>query len=281
MKSVQFILRGILIWSGLIVKQVFPMVGPALFTIIMEGMIILGNIGAFFDIDGTLYREGLITEVFKKLIKYELVDSIRWDIEVKPKYLKWDKRMGDYDDYLLGMIEIYKETIRGLDKNHVEFIAKQVISQKGDRVYTYTRSRLEWHRKNGHKVIAISGSPVEIVREMAKKYALDDYRGSVYVLDGQGKYTGEILPMWDSINKEKALMEMAQKYDIDLDSSYAYGDTAGDFTMFKLVGHPICINPTRELLKKVTSSEIKDTATVIVERKDVIYSIDLDSTEII
>jgi hydroxymethylpyrimidine pyrophosphatase-like HAD family hydrolase len=26
-------------------------------------------IAAFFDIDGTLYREGLITEIFKKLIK--------------------------------------------------------------------------------------------------------------------------------------------------------------------------------------------------------------------
>ncbi|MEG0642009.1 MAG: HAD-IB family hydrolase, partial [Clostridium sp.] len=32
----------------------------------------MGNIAAFFDIDGTLYREGLITEVFKKLIKYEI-----------------------------------------------------------------------------------------------------------------------------------------------------------------------------------------------------------------
>ena len=27
------------------------------------------NIAAFFDIDGTIYREGLITEVFKKIIK--------------------------------------------------------------------------------------------------------------------------------------------------------------------------------------------------------------------
>lgn len=30
---------------------------------------------AFFDIDGTIYREGLITEVFKKIIKYDLVDE--------------------------------------------------------------------------------------------------------------------------------------------------------------------------------------------------------------
>ena len=29
---------------------------------------------AFVEIDGTIYREGLITEVFKKIIKYDLVD---------------------------------------------------------------------------------------------------------------------------------------------------------------------------------------------------------------
>ena len=33
------------------------------------------NIAAFFDIDGTLYREGLITEVFKKMIKYEIINQ--------------------------------------------------------------------------------------------------------------------------------------------------------------------------------------------------------------
>ena len=33
------------------------------------------KIAAFFDIDGTIYREGLITEVFKKIIKYELIEE--------------------------------------------------------------------------------------------------------------------------------------------------------------------------------------------------------------
>lgn len=241
----------------------------------------MGNIGAFFDIDGTLYREGLITEVFKKLIKYEIVDPMRWHTDVKPKYLKWDKRMGDYDDYLLGMIEIYKQTVLGLHKSQVEFIAKQVINQKGDRVYTYTRNRLEWHRTMGHKVIAISGSPVEIVREMAKKYGLDDYRGSIYVLNNEDMYSGEIIPMWDSVNKEKAVLDMQEKYDIDLSQSYSYGDTAGDYSMLSLVGNPVCINPTRELLKKVLSSLLKDRIKIIVERKDVTYSIKPDLIDIL
>ena len=43
---------------------------------------------AFFDIDGTLYREGLITEVFKKFITHELVDENKWHDEVKPSFMK-------------------------------------------------------------------------------------------------------------------------------------------------------------------------------------------------
>ena len=54
----------------------------------------MGKIAAFFDIDGTIYREGLITEVFKKIIKYELVDEEKWQNDVRPAYLKWDRRQG-------------------------------------------------------------------------------------------------------------------------------------------------------------------------------------------
>jgi HAD superfamily hydrolase (TIGR01490 family) len=222
----------------------------------------MGNIGAFFDIDGTIYREGLITEVFKKLIKYELVDPMRWHAEVKPKYIRWDKRIGDYDDYLLGMVDIYKETLTGLYKNQIEFIAKKVIDQKGDRVYTYTRDRIDWHKKNNHKLIAISGSPIEIVREMSKKYGIDVYRGSIYVLDENGIYTGDIIPMWDSKSKEKAMKDIAKDYDIDLSLSY-----------------PICINPTKELLKKVIEDEVNDRIKIIVERKDVVYTMNTDCVD--
>ena len=33
------------------------------------------NTAAFFDIDGTIYRDSLMVEHFKKLIKYEVVDE--------------------------------------------------------------------------------------------------------------------------------------------------------------------------------------------------------------
>lgn len=237
---------------------------------------------AFFDIDGTISREGLISEMFKKMIKYELIDDSKWYREVEPAFIQWNKRLGDYDLYLQKMVDIYSETIRFTNPFHISYIAQKVIEQKGERVYTYSRERIKWHKDQGHIVIAISGSPVELVREMSAMYGMDDYRGTVYVIGDAGRYTGEIIPMWDSRSKARAVAEMAEKHQIDLSASYAYGDTAGDFSMLKLVGNPYAINPTRELIAKLIQDDaLKDDVTVIVERKDVTYQLNLDSLHLV
>ena len=75
------------------------------------------KVAAFFDIDGTVYREGLITEVFKKLVKYEIIQGEKWYNEVRPEFVRWDKRQGDYDNYLLKMVDIYMDAIKGLKKD--------------------------------------------------------------------------------------------------------------------------------------------------------------------
>lgn len=240
------------------------------------------KVAAFFDIDGTLYREGLITELFKKLIKYEIISQDRWYKEVKPEYVKWDKREGNYDDYLLKMASIYIEAVKDLPKYQVEYIAKNVIEQKGDRVYTFTRDRIKWHRSQGHVVVTVSGSPIELVKEMSVKHGFDDYRGTIYKLNEEGIYTGEVIPMWDSVNKKRAINELKDLYNIDLNASYAYGDTAGDFSMFQMIRYPICVNPTKELLKKVMSDEdVKNKIKIIVERKDSVYNLSTDCLDIL
>lgn len=236
---------------------------------------------AFFDIDGTLYREGMITGIFKKLIKSDIIDEELWYKDVLEKYNLWDRREGNYDDYLLRMAEIYIEAIKGLHKSQIDFIAKKLIEQNGDRVYKYTRDKIDWHREQGHKVITISGSPSELVAEMSKKFKVDDYIGTEYTKDSHQCFTGEFLPMWDSESKQKAVAKFVEKYDIDLDSSYAYGDTAGDFLMLKAVKNPHAINPTKELISMIQEDKILIEKTkVVVERKDMIYELCANAIQI-
>lgn len=237
---------------------------------------------AFFDVDGTITREGLISEMFKKMIKYELIDVTKWQKEVEPAFANWNKRVGGYDLYLQKMVDIYTDTIRNTEAFHIAYIARKVIEQSGERVYTYSRERVKWHHEQGHLVIAISGSPLELVREMAKKYNMDDYRGTIFEVGADGIYNGVIIPMWDSRNKHKAVLEMAEKHDIDLSSSFAYGDTAGDFSMLRLVGHPFAVNPTKELIRKIKQDDrLREEITVIVERKDVTYQLNIETIKLI
>lgn len=238
----------------------------------------MSRIAAFFDIDGTISREGLISQMFKKMIKYELIDAAKWHREVEPAFTRWNNRLGGYDLYLQKMVDIYTDTVQNTEAFHIEYVARRVVEQSGERVYTYSRDKIRWHKEQGHLVIAISGSPLELVREMSRKYEMDDFDATVYEVGANGIYNGVIRPMWDSRSKRKAVMEMAQKHDIDLDSSFAYGDTTGDFTMLKLVGHPFAINPTKELIARIQEDQpLRDKITVIVERKDVTYQMSMDA----
>ena len=117
---------------------------------------------------------------------------------------------------------------------------------------------------------------------MAEKYGFTDYIGAKYVVDENNEYTGEVIPMWDSVSKDKAIDNFVKKYDINLDESYAYGDTAGDYTMFKRVKHPYCMNPTKELLQKVIKDRsLIEKVNVVVERKDVIYNLDIEDIQFV
>lgn len=228
---------------------------------------------AFFDIDGTLYRDSLMVEHFKKLVRYDIIDQKAWFEHARDTFMDWDKRQGNYDDYLDDICELYVNSLIGLDKTCIDFTSDQVIKLKSDRVYKYTRSRIKWHLENNHIVIFISGSPNFLVEKMAKKYNVTDFIGSDYIFENE-VFNGRVIPMWDSSSKNNAINDFIKKYDIDLSESYAYGDTNGDINMLRRVGNPIAINPTKELLNHISNDEnISNRTKIIIERKDIVYSL--------
>lgn len=228
---------------------------------------------AFFDIDGTLYRDSLMVEHFKKLIKYDIIDQKAWYEHARDTFMDWDKRQGNYDDYLDDVCELYVNSLIGLDKTCIDFTSDQVIKLKSDRVYKYTRSRIKWHLDNNHIVIFISGSPNFLVEKMASKYNVTDFIGSDYVFENE-IFNGTVIPMWDSSSKNTAIDDFVKKYNVDLSTSFAYGDTNGDINMLRRVGNPIAINPTKELINHIANDEkISKCTKIIVERKDIVYSL--------
>ena len=163
-------------------------------------------IAAFFDIDGTIYRNALLIEHFKKLIKYELFDDIQYRLKVEEAYNLWDTRKGDYDDYLLDLTQLYVVAIKGLPVKYNDFISDQVLLLKGNRVYTYTREMIEWHKKMGHKVFFISGSPAFLVSRMAKKMGVDDDR--IKAISAKLEYYVNPFDIVSMLNRENTIYNL-------------------------------------------------------------------------
>lgn len=235
------------------------------------------NIVAFFDIDGTIFRNSLMIEHFQKLMTYEVIDPAIWYTKVKKVYLEWERRFGDFEQYLEILAGVYLDQLKGIDKAYIEFIASHVIESNGDMVYKYSREQIEWHQSKGHKVFFVSGSPDFLVSKMAEKYGVTEYRGTRYEVDEDNKFTGEIVRMWDSESKQKVINELIDKYNVDLENSYAYGDTTGDLSMLRMIGNPVAINPNMHLLLALRADDVlSKKTTIIVERKNVIYKLNSD-----
>jgi len=239
----------------------------------------MGNIAAFFDIDGTIARESLMIEHFKRLIKYEILDESVWVDNVKQLYMEYVNRYGAYDAYIEALSEKYRSDLKGFDIKYNKFIAEQSIKKVFERVYVFSRNQLEFHKANGHLIFFISGSPDFLVKEMAEKYDVTEFRATKYLYDEDGKFTGEIVPMWHSEGKDEVCNEIIEKYDIDIEKSYAYGDTTGDLSMLRRFGNAYTINPSNKLLQRIKNDEeLSKKVNIIVERKDVIYKLKADVT---
>ncbi len=239
----------------------------------------MSNVAAFFDVDGTIFRNSLLIEHFKLLISYKFISYDAWSISVEDKFKKWTSREGDYEEYLYALTDQYVEGLKTITPEDVNFIAKRVIDLKGNNVYSYTKERIKYHKNMGHKIVIISGSPDFLVSKMSKKLGIDNYFATEYIIE-DNKYTGAVVPMWDSASKNMAINHFVEKHNIDLSKSYAYGDTTGDFSMFKLVGNPVALNPAKRLLNKIVNDEIvSKKAKIVIERKDVIYNLKANEIE--
>ncbi len=228
---------------------------------------------AFFDIDGTLFRNSLLIEHFKKLIKYEVIDISVFIDEVREHFYNWSIRRGDYEMYLLDVTGAFKDSLTGIHLDTIDFVARQVIQINWEKTYLYTRKMVKWHKSQGHMVFFISGSPDFLVSKMANKYEVTDYRASTYIMKEE-VFTGKIIPMWDSDSKERAMEELVSKYGVDLSSSYAYGDTSGDLSMLRMSGTPIAVNPNKRLYDEIVKDdELRSKVEIVLERKDMIYTL--------
>ncbi len=224
---------------------------------------------ALFDIDGTIFRSSLLIELINGLVDDRIM-PLTAKKEVEREFKAWLDRRGDYEDYIKKVIAIHLKYIAGKSFVEVSASASQTIKNLRHRVYRFTRDLIASLKKQDYHLVTISGSPTYIVSMYARMIGFDAYFGSEYEVK-QGCFTGEVLNLQTFYKKALVLKDYlaAKNIKVDFKHSIAVGDTESDIPMLALVGRPIAFNPNLELARYARRKKWE----VVVERKDVIYSL--------
>jgi phosphoserine phosphatase len=145
--------------------------------------------------------------------------------------------------------------------------AKVEVEAHGRRLHIYTRDLAQRLKEAGYYLIAISGSPTDILETFLKPLGFDRAWGTVLGQE-EGRYTGQLLyhPFSDKRGVLKGFLEEAS---LNLDRSVGVGDTLSDVGFLELVQTPIVFNPNRRLFDVARQQDWP----IVVERKDVIYNL--------
>ena len=223
---------------------------------------------AVFDIDGTIFRKNLHFELINELawMKVFPLDVRRQLIEV---YTNWVEHEGTYEDYRRAIVGLYSTHITGCRKEDVIRASQTVVPFHAKRTYVFAENLIKQLKAQGYHIIAVSGSPIEVVEEYNSHYLkFDAAFGSVYELDKDAVYTG-VATFEPSRNKGEVVKQYAYEHRLSLVDSYGIGDTESDGSFLRLVEHPIAFNPNQPLKHQAEQESWR----IVVEKKDVIYDI--------
>jgi HAD superfamily hydrolase (TIGR01490 family) len=223
---------------------------------------------AIFDIDGTIFRSSMLIELVEALIEEEVFSK---DVakEYEKEYLNWFDREAGYEEYINALVKTFMKNIKGVHYGAFSDVAKQVVQKQQKRVYRYTRDLVTKLKKEGYFLLAISQSPKTVVDEFCKNLGFDKVYGRIYEIGPQDLFTGIVVDEHLIMNKANIVRRAIEKEGLSLQDSIGVGDTEGDISLLELVENPICFNPNSNLYKHAKRLGWK----VVVERKDVIYSL--------
>lgn len=114
-------------------------------------------------------------------------------------------------------------------------------------VYAEALDLIEGHHRAGHDVVVVSASMVEMVEPVARLVGADRAVATRMEVNADGLFTGRIERSLLHDEKAVALAQDAAIHDIDLSRSWAYSDSISDEPLLRAVGHPVAVNPDREL----------------------------------
>ena len=222
---------------------------------------------AVFDIDGTLIRWQLYHAIADALAKRGLIDAKTYQ-SIRDARMRWKKRAHSeaFSAYQSELVVAYEKLLLDLSYKDFKKAVTGVFDEYKDQVYTYTRELVKRLKKDGYLLFAISGSQIEIVSKIAKRYGFDDCVGTIYEHEAD-KFTGAMTAHLGG--KHAVLQELIDKHHAGMAGSIAVGDSASDISMLEMVERPIAFNPEQKLFEHAKTKGWK----IVIERKNIVYEL--------
>lgn len=201
---------------------------------------------AFFDLDKTIIAKSSTLVIGKPLYDAGLLNRRNL---LKAGIAQISYRMFGADhDQMERAREEMMAIIRGWDRDQLAAIAAETVDEVlAPLVFAEALALIDEHRRAGRPVVIVSSSAEEIVEPLAKRLGVDQVIATRAAVDEEGRFTGEIEQYAYAEGKVEAITRFAADHGISLEASYAYSDSHTDLPMLELVGHPVAVNPDKEL----------------------------------
>ena len=209
---------------------------------------------AFFDLDKTviaksstlafsrpLYNAGLLNK--RTLIKAGIAQAVY-------------RMVGADHDQLEKVRAQLMRLTTGWDAGQIRQLVRETVDEVvAPLVFAEALAIMDEHRREGRRVVIISASPDEVVKPLARYLGVDHVIATRSKVDPDGRYTGEIEFYAYGPGKAEAIHDLAIEWNLDLGQCYAYSDSATDIPMMEAVGHPVAVNPDKELRDAAEANE--------------------------
>lgn len=206
------------------------------------------RVAAFFDLDKTVIAKASMVAFSRPLHRAGMLTR-RMMLRAAWGQILY-AQFGASPEKLERLRESVLLLTKGWDQAEVSAIVRDELGPVIEPiVYDEALERIQAHRTWGHKVFIVSASPEEVVAPIAQLLGVDEAIATRAELDDEGRYSGRTERYVYAEEKVAAILEVAERDGLDLDHSWAYSDSATDIPMLAAVGHPVAVNPDRELAK--------------------------------
>lgn len=210
------------------------------------------QVGAFFDLDGTLVDGFTATAHAGHRIRRrqaaagEILGILEASVRYRIGRMPFERLLVRAAGYLRG------ESLAELDELG-EYLFENRIAQ---RVYPHMRDVVRRHQDRGHTVVLSSSALTIHAEPVARHLGIDHVLCNHFTTDRQGRLAGGIVePIIWGARKAAAVQAFCQDERVDLARSYFYADGDEDRALMRLVGNPRPVNPRPGLAAAATDRD--------------------------